>query len=254
MRHDLIHQNRRLSQSNSAWVKQFACEDIDCLIICRGPIRKEVMDVLTEMGAKYGILLSEKDSITYQNALAPELRLISDPTRIHRVPDYTGASKEERDQRIQQIIQIAKDNGHNSIFAGYGFMAEDESLVRAIEESGLTFIGPCSRTVRQAGLKDEAKRTALAADVSVVPGVDDLTVRTLLAKAEREGGLDAIAKEHKLDAPQGAIDAEKAEALLASSYNALVDVITIDEIAAQAEIEVAKLFDQQPNNRIRLKA
>ncbi|MEL0321396.1 MAG: biotin carboxylase N-terminal domain-containing protein, partial [Gammaproteobacteria bacterium] len=178
MRHDLIHQNRRLSQSNSAWVKQFACEDIDCLIICRGPIRKEVMDVLTEMGAKYGILLSEKDSITYQNALAPELRVISDPTRIHRVPDYTGASKEERDQRIQQIIQIAKDNGHNSIFAGYGFMAEDESLVRAIEESGLTFIGPCSRTVRQAGLKDEAKRTALAADVSVVPGVDDLTVRT----------------------------------------------------------------------------
>ena len=48
------------------------------------------MDVLTEMGAKYGILLSEKDSITYQNGLAPELRLINDPTRIHRVPDYMG--------------------------------------------------------------------------------------------------------------------------------------------------------------------
>lgn len=254
MQSDLIHQNRRLAQSNSAWVKQFACHEIDCLIICRGPIRKEVMDVLTEMGGKYGILLSEKDSITYQNALAPELRLMSDPTRIHRVPDYTGASKEERDQRIQQIIQIAKDNGHNSIFAGYGFMAEDESLVRAIEESGLTFIGPCSRTVRQAGLKDEAKRTALAADVSVVPGVDDLTVRTLLAKAEREGGLEAIAKAHKLAAPQGSTDAEKAEALLVASYNALIDVITIDEIALQAEIEVAKLFDQQPNNRIRLKA
>ena len=179
---------------------------------------------------------------------------MSDPTRIHRVPDYTGASKEERDQRIQQIVQIAKDNGHNSIFAGYGFMAEDESLVRAIEESGLTFIGPCSRTVRQAGLKDEAKRTALAADVSVVPGVDDLTIRTLLAKAEREGGLKAIAKAHNLAAPQGSTDAEKAEALLVASYNTLVDVITIDEIALQAEIEVAKLFDQQPNNRIRLKA
>ncbi|MEE2820913.1 MAG: biotin carboxylase N-terminal domain-containing protein [Pseudomonadota bacterium] len=254
MQSDLIHQNRRLSQSNSAWVKQFACNEIDCLIICRGPIRKEVMDVLTEMGGKYGILLSEKDSITYQNALAPELRLMSDPNRIHRVPDYTGASKEERDQRIQQIIQIAKDNSHNSIFAGYGFMAEDESLVRAIEESGLTFIGPCSRTVRQAGLKDEAKRSALAADVSVVPGVDDLTVRTLLAKAEREGGLEAIARAHKLTAPQGSTDAEKAEALLVANYDALIDVITIDDIASQAEIEVAKLFDQQPNNRIRLKA
>ncbi|RZO74788.1 MAG: biotin carboxylase, partial [Litorivicinaceae bacterium] len=254
MGHELTHQKRRLSQSNSDWVKQFACNDIDCLIICRGPIRKEVMDVLTEMGANFGILLSEKDSITYQNALAPELRLVSDPTRIHRVPDYTGTNRQERDQRIQQIIQIAKDNGHNSVFAGYGFMAEDESLVRAVEKSGLTFIGPCSRTVCQAGLKDEAKRTALAANVSVVPGVDDLTVRTLLAKAEREGGLDIVAKVHKLEAPQGSTDADKAEVLLASSYDNLIDVITIDEIAAQAEIEVAKLFDQQPNNRIRLKA
>ena len=254
MGQDLIHQKRRLSQTNSAWVRQYACEDIDCLIICRGPIRKEVMDVLTEMGAKYGILLSEKDSITYQNALAPELRLINDPTRIHRVPDYTGATKEERDQRIEQIIQIAVDNGHNSIFAGYGFMAEDQSLVRAIEEAGLIFIGPCSRTVCQAGLKDEAKRAALTSNVSVVPGIDNLTVRTLLTKAHDEGGLETIARAHQLDVPIGSTEYEQAEALLTASYEALTDIITIDEIAKQAEIEVAALFDKQPNNRIRLKA
>ena len=254
MGQDLIHQKRRLSQTNSAWVRQYACEDIDCLIICRGPIRKEVMDVLTEMGAKYGILLSEKDSITFQNALAPELRLINDPTRIHRVPDYTGATKEERDQRIKQIIQIAKDNGHNSIFAGYGFMAEDQSLVRAIEEAGLIFIGPCSRTVFQAGLKDEAKRAALTSNVSVVPGIDNLTVRTLLTKAHDEGGLETIARAHQLDVPIGSTEYEQAEALLTASYEALTDVITIDEIAKRAEIEVAELFDKQPHNRIRLKA
>ena len=40
-------------------------------------------------------------------------------------------------------------------------MAEDEQMVAAMEAAGLIFIGPCSRTVRQAGLKDEAKRTAL---------------------------------------------------------------------------------------------
>ena len=254
MGQDLIHQKRRLSQTNSAWVRQYACEDIDCLIICRGPIRKEVMDVLTEMGAKYGILLSEKDSITYQNALAPELRLINDPTRIHRVPDYTGATKEERDQRIEQIIQIAVDNGHNSIFAGYGFMAEDQSLVRAIEEAGLIFIGPCSRTVFQAGLKDEAETAALTSNVSVVPGIDNLTVRTLLTKAHDEGGLETIARAHQLDVPIGSTEYEQAEALLTASYEALTDIITIDEIAKQAEIEVAALFDKQPNNRIRLKA
>ncbi len=254
MGQNLIHQNRNLSQSNSAWIRQYACEDITCLIICRGPIRSEVMAVLTEMGAKYGILLSEKDSITYQNALAPELRQINDPTQIHRVPDYTGATKEERDQRIEETIRIAKDNGYNSIFAGYGFMAEDQSLVRAIEESGIIFIGPCSRTVRQAGLKDEAKRTALTSNVSVVPGVDDLTVRTLLTKAHNESGLEAIAQAHHLDIPTGSTVSEQADALLRASYDALTDVITIDEIAKQAEKEVATLFNEQPNNRIRLKA
>ena len=43
----------------------------------------------------------------------------------------TGASKEERVERIGQIIQTAKDNGYNAIFAGYGFMAEDEDFVRS---------------------------------------------------------------------------------------------------------------------------
>lgn len=254
MHNSLIHRDRRLSHHPSAFVRQFAVEDVDCLIICRGPIRREVMDVLTEMGAKYAILLSEKDSITYQNALAPELRLMADPTRVHRVPDYTGATKEERTQRIAQIIQIAKDNGHNAIFAGYGFMAEDAELVRAIEHAGLLFIGPCARTVRQAGLKDEAKRTALAAEVSVVPGVDDLTTRTLLAKAEQHGGLEAVARDAGLAMPASSSESDNATELLDASYQAGIDLITVDEIAAQAEIEVRALFRAQPNNWIRLKA
>ena len=41
---------------------------------------------------------------------------------------------------------------------------------------------------------------------------------------------------------------KQAEALLTSSYKALTDVITIDEIAKQAEIEVAALPNKQPNN------
>jgi biotin carboxylase len=153
------------------------------LIICRGPIRKEAIDVFREMGISHiGILLSEKDSIVYQNALAPELREMPDPERIHRVPDYTGANKEERDQRIRQIIAIARDNDYNAVFAGYGFMAEDETMVAALEKAGLNFIGPCSRTVHDAGLKDEAKRTALKSGVSVTPGIDNATALALLKR------------------------------------------------------------------------
>ena len=82
------------------------------------------------------------------------------------MPDYSGATKEEREQRIDDIIDIAHRHGYNAIFAGYGFMAEDEQMVAAMEGAGLNFIGPCSRTVRQAGLKDEAKRTALKSGIS----------------------------------------------------------------------------------------
>ena len=133
LNNDLIHKDRQLKTSDSKWVRSFDCRHMHPLIICRGPIRKEAMDVFSEMGIEYyGILLSEKDSVVYQNALAPELRQMPDPSRVHRVPDYTGADKAEREQRIQQIIQIAKANNYNSIFAGYGFMAEDETMVAAM--------------------------------------------------------------------------------------------------------------------------
>src|SRR6266496_2541155 len=179
----LIHRDRRLGSSTSAWVRSFTCEDLRPLIVCRGPIRKEAMEMFEEMGMRhYGILLSEKDSIVFPNALAPELRQLTDNSRIHRVPDYTGATKEERVERMNQIVQIAKDNGYDSVFAGYGFMAEDEEFVATVEEAGLNFIGPNSNTQARDGKKDEAKRTALEVKVSVTPGVNDVSARTLVSK------------------------------------------------------------------------
>ncbi|MGB0966085.1 MAG: biotin carboxylase N-terminal domain-containing protein [Litorivicinus sp.] len=245
----LIHQSRRLAAHPSAWVQQFSVTGFKVLIICRGPIRKEVMDTLSEMGAEYGILLSEKDSVAYKNALAPELRQMARHDRVHRVPDYTGADKAERDARIQQIIEIAHTNGYDGIFAGYGFMAEDEALVSAIEAAGLNFVGPCSRTVRQAGMKDEAKRTALAAGVSVTPGVDNLTTRTVLAL----GSLEALAKQHDLELTGDTPEAQ-AENLLLQSYQRGFDLISIDQVAEQAKVEVEALYAQYPKNRIRIKA
>ena len=83
----LIHRDRRLAESPSAWVRSFACEEMQPLIVCRGPIRKEAMDVYAEMGmTRFGILISEKDSIAYPRALAPELRSLTDSRRVHRVP------------------------------------------------------------------------------------------------------------------------------------------------------------------------
>ena len=253
----LIHQDRRLGSSDDAWVRQFDCTHIKPLIICRGPIRKEAMDVFTEMGiTDYGILLSEKDSIVYPRAIAPEIRVIGDPHRVHRVSDYSGADKTDREARIEEIIQIAKDHGYNAIFAGYGFMAEDETMVASMENAGLNFIGPCSRTVRQAGLKDEAKRTALKAGVSVTPGVDNATALTLLKKHPTVEALSALCNEHGLEGVDltGQELEDLADRVLGASYKAGIDLYTIDELIETLQESVQGMNDQYPNNRVRLKA
>ncbi|MDF1691807.1 MAG: biotin carboxylase N-terminal domain-containing protein [Zhongshania sp.] len=252
----MVHKDRQLSKSRSEWVRAFACNDMKPLIICRGPIRKEAMDVFEEMGiSTYGILLSEKDSITYTNALAPELRTLTDPDRVHRVPDYTGATKEERQKRIQQIIRIAHDNGYNAIFAGYGFMSEDAEMVESMENAGLNFIGPCSFTQKSAGMKDQAKRTALETGVSVTPGVNNATSLALFAKYGKDG-LVKCAKDHKLDVDFAACkdEEEQALALLAASYSAGIDIVNAAEIGAALQVEAKRMLAEKPNNRFRLKA
>ncbi len=257
----LIHRDRRLGQSTSEWVRSFSCEDLKPLIVCRGPIRMEAMTVYNEMGiSHYGILLSEKDSIVYPNALSPELRQLTDNSRVHRVPDYTGATKEERVERIGQIIQIAKDNGYDSVFAGYGFMAEDDEFVQAIEDAGLMFIGPCAATQRAAGKKDEAKRTALTVDVSVTPGIDNVTARTLVKKHPSREALVAVVKAEGLKVDKKVLDNKKlsleelADQILFASYDKGIDLFSIEELCAQVEVECAAMFQNYPGARIRLKA
>ncbi len=255
----LVVEDRRRKSSSSPWVRSFACEDLRPLIICRGPIRKEAMDVCAQMGiGHYGILLSEKDSIVYTFALAPELRVI-DNAHVHRVKDYTGATKEERGERIAEIIAIAHAHGYDSIFAGYGFMAEDEQLVAAIERAGLRFIGPGSHVVRAAGLKDEAKRTAQQENVSVTPGVDNATARTLLAKHGSIAALRELAASRQLTIDEALWAQETnlfavADAILEAAYARGIDLYTVDELAAQITNDVAVMLAEHPGSRVRLKA
>lgn len=254
----LIHRDRRLGLANSPWVRSFAADDMSVLIVCRGPIRKEAIDVFREMGmTKVGILLSERDSITYPRALAPELRVM-DPKHVHRVPDYTGVTREERMFRVQQMVDICRKNGYRYVFAGYGFMAEDADFVRAIEQAGLIFMGPCSYTQESAGKKDEAKRTALENDVSVTPGINNGTVLTLLRKHKDKAALEKLAKSEGLHVPELS-DAklslqEVADAVLAASYAKGIDLYSIEELGATLRDEGVKMLSEFKGSRARLKA
>ncbi|MDX1959456.1 MAG: biotin/lipoyl-containing protein [Leptospiraceae bacterium] len=246
----------RFYEASSEWVRGFDLSSIKCLIVCRGPVRKEAMDVFDAIGIReYGILLSEKDSVVYPKALAPELRGFRFKNNIHRVPDYMGAGGEERIQRIQEIISIAKDNGYTHIFAGYGFMAEDSEFIESIEKSGVTFMGPGSHVAKQAGAKDEAKKLARKLELSVTPGVDNITALTLVAKAKDQSGLEKIAKEHSLNFnyDKSLSIEDNAENLLQLGYAATKDIISIEELQSEAEKQSAKIWEKYSKNRIRFK-
>ena len=245
----------RYVRHDSAWVRGFAAEELKVLIVCRGPIRMEAMEVFDSLGAGYGILLSEKDSVTYPHTLAPELRVIKDQDAVHRVPDYTGATSDERKERIAQIIGIAHDFGYTHIFAGYGFMSEDAEFVTAIENAGVGFIGPSSPVHRAAGSKDEAKKLARRLKVSVTPGLDNITAVTLLAKAGGSAdGLKKIAADNSLTLASEPEDLEElAEAVLQAGYAKGVGLITLEELQKETENQVKQLLDANPGRRLRLK-
>jgi len=251
--------DRRLGRSASAWARSFACEDVRPLVVCRGPIRKEAIDVFREMGIEHtGILLSEKDSIVYTNALAPELRRIS-PEHVHRVRDYSGASKAERPERMQEIVGICRTPGYTHVFAGYGFMSEDEEFSGTLEKAGIVFIGPRSRVQAAAGKKDEAKRTALREGVSVTPGIDDATTRLIVRKHPDLASLRAVAAERGLSVPaellaDGTELFHAAEAVLGASYAARIDLYSIEELCEEITRAAVEIFTAHPGRRVRLKA
>jgi acetyl/propionyl-CoA carboxylase alpha subunit len=246
----------RFHESESGWLRSFAVHHVKCLVVCRGPVRKEAFEVFEEIGMReYGMLLSEKDSVTYPRCVAPELRDFRFPHNVHRVADYMGAGQEEKLERIEEIIQIALAHGYTHIFAGYGFMAEDAEFIEAIEKAGVGFIGPSSGVVRRAGAKDEAKKLARALGNAVIPGVDDVSSRTLAARVGNRKALESLAAEQGL---AFSFDAElsleeNAEALLQAGYAASVELVTIEELQARAEIECRRIWDEYPSNRIRFK-
>jgi len=246
----------RFRDASSAWVRSFACDEVKILVVCRGPVRQEAFQVFEAMGiAGYGMLLSEKDSIVYPRCLAPELRSLANPNNVHRLPDYMGTGPDEKQERIQEILGIAHAHGYTHLFAGYGFMAEDAEFIEAIERSGIGFVGPSAKVVRRAGAKDEAKKLARELGNAVIPGIDDISSRALLARAPDRAALEALAAEHALALrfdPERELS-ENAEALLQMGYASGVELVTIPDLQNQTEAICRELWKEYPEHRIRFK-
>lgn len=250
-------ENIRAHEVDSEWIQSFDVSDVKCLVVCRGPVRKEAFDIFDAIGIReYGMLLSEKDSVVYPRCLAPELRDLRFPGNVHRVADYMGVGQEEKLERIAEIVEIAESNDYTHIFAGYGFMAEDADFVEAIEAApNVDFMGPSSGVIRRAGAKDEAKKLARGLGNAVVPGIDNVSSLALIDRESDRKALEALAKKHSLGFKwDGNLElVENAEALLQLGYSQSIELVTIEELQKTAERESRTIWEQYPGKRIRYK-
>ncbi len=94
---------------------------------------------------------------------------------------------------IDAVLAAAKASSADAIHPGYGFLSERSAFARAIEEAGLTLVGPSSTVMDQMGRKDAAREIAVQAGVPVVPAYDvegaaDSFDYPVLVKAAAGGG------------------------------------------------------------------
>ncbi len=81
-----------------------------------------------------------------------------------------GDTAKETYMNIDKIIKIAVEAGVDAIHPGYGFLSENASFVKAVEDSGIVFIGPSSEVVSSLGNKFKARDIIKKLDIPLIPG------------------------------------------------------------------------------------
>ncbi|MDA9504846.1 carbamoyl-phosphate synthase large subunit [Bradyrhizobium sp. CCBAU 11386] len=72
----------------------------------------------------------------------------------------------------KRMLDVALQNGCDSVHPGYGFLSENPAFAAACEKAGVTFVGPTAATLSLFGDKAAARRAAEACDAPLLPGVN----------------------------------------------------------------------------------
>jgi acetyl-CoA carboxylase biotin carboxylase subunit len=130
------------------------------LIANRGEIALRVIRAAREMGIKSVAVHSTAD------ADAMHVRMADESVCIGPAPSSESYLSKAA------IISACEITGAQAVHPGYGFLSENASFAQALEDHGITFIGPSAEHIRIMGDKITAKETAKALGIPVVPGSD----------------------------------------------------------------------------------
>jgi acetyl-CoA carboxylase biotin carboxylase subunit len=124
----------------------------------RGEIALRIIRTCRRLGVRTVLAYSEADRESLPMRYADE-----------RYP-LNGSTPAETYLNIPKLVQAAVKTSCDAVHPGYGFLSEDSSFVEACEASGLTFVGPSSRTLAKLGNKLQARGVMKECGVPVIPG------------------------------------------------------------------------------------
>jgi len=132
------------------------------LIANRGEIACRVIKTARRMGIATVAVYSEADRDARHVELADEAVFIG------------GAPSRDSYLRGDRIIEACKATGAQAVHPGYGFLSENETFSRELEEAGIVFIGPKHASIAAMGDKIASKKLAAEAKVNTIPGYTDV--------------------------------------------------------------------------------
>jgi len=134
---------------------------------------------------------------------------------VYTDPDAAAPHVADADARVR----LPKANDYlnaDAVHPGYGFLSENAEFAAAVQEAGLTWVGPPVDAVRAMGSKIEAKKLMAAAGVPVLDELDPDTVTEtqlpVLVKASAGGGGRGMRVVRELSALPGEVAAAQREA------------------------------------------
>jgi len=130
------------------------------LIANRGEIALRIHRAAHEMGIETVAVHSTADADAMHVRLADHAICIGPPSA---TDSYLN---------VAAIISAAEVSGADAIHPGYGFLSENAKFAEIVEAHDITWIGPKPEHIRTMGDKVEAKRTAGALGLPLVPGSD----------------------------------------------------------------------------------
>ena len=147
------------------------------LVANRGEIARRVFATCRRLGLGTVAVYTDPD------ASAPHVAEADARVRLPKTNDYLNA---------EAIIAAARAAGADAVHPGYGFLSENAEFAAAVQEAGLTWVGPPVDAVRAMGSKIESKKLMAAAGVPVLDELDPDAVTEaqlpVLVKASAGGG------------------------------------------------------------------